>query len=151
MEELLMPDIDINWLAVIVATIVNMLIGAAWYSPLLFLKPWTAEVEKTIGKERFQLLHQAMRSKSTAIRTYGLTAIGAFLVSYVMGLIVDYRVADTLAEGVLVGVVTWVGFVVTTSLNTVLFEGRSPVVYLINNANHLVGFVVTGVILALWQ
>jgi len=68
-----------------------------------------------------------------------------------MGLIADYRAADTFAEGVLVGVVTWVGFVITTSLNTVLFEGRSPVVYLINNTNHLVGFVVTGVILALWQ
>ena len=146
-----MPVIDINWIAVIVATIVNMLIGAAWYSPILFLKPWTAGVEKTIGKERFQLLRQGMRSKSTAIRTYGLMAICAFLVTYVMGLIVDYRAADTIAEGVLVGVVTWVGFVITTSLNTVLFEGRSPIVYLINNANHLVGFVVTGVMLALWQ
>lgn len=146
-----MPDVDINWAAVIVAMIANMLIGAVWYSPFLFAKPWIAEVEKTIGKETFQRRHQAMRSKLTSLRTYGLALIGAFLVSYVMGLIVDYRPADTFEEGVLVGVITWVGFVVSTHLVTVLFEGRSAIVYAINNAHQLVAFAITGGILAVWQ
>lgn len=146
-----MPNVEINWVGVLVATIVNMVIGAAWYSPILFVKPWTAGVEKTIGKEAFQRNHQAMQSKMVAARTYGLTMVGAFLVSYTMELVIDYRPADTIFEGALVGLVMWLGFVVTTSLLTVLFEGRSRSVYVINMANQLVAFVITGGILGLWH
>jgi hypothetical protein len=146
-----MPDVEINWAAIIVAVVVYMAIGAVWYSPLLFAKPWIAEMEKTIGKERFQRLHQAMRSKPTALRTYGLLLIGAFLAAYVMGLIADYRPADTFGEGALIGVITWAGFVVSTSLASVLFEGRSLFVYALYNAYQLVGFVVAGGILGAWQ
>ena len=35
-----MPQIDINFLAVLVATIVSMVLGALWYSPILFGKLW---------------------------------------------------------------------------------------------------------------
>ncbi len=146
-----MPDIDINWLAVIVATLANMVIGALWYSPLLFAKPWIAGVEKTIGKEVFQALHQRMKSPQVAAKTYGLALVTAFLMAYIMGLIVDYRPADTLGEGALVGLVVWLGFVATTSLYTVLFEGRSLRVYVITNAHILTAFVVSGAILGLWQ
>lgn len=31
---------QINWLAVIVATIVYFALGALWYSPVAFGKPW---------------------------------------------------------------------------------------------------------------
>ena len=34
------PSVDINYLAVFVAAIINMIIGSFWYSPLLFAKPW---------------------------------------------------------------------------------------------------------------
>ncbi len=143
-------EVDINWFAVIAGTVANMVIGALWYS-LLFAKRWTAEVEKTIGKETFKRLHDAMQSKSVAFRTYGLTAVGAFLVSYVMGLIADWRAADTIVEGLMIGGVTGLCFVVTTALVMVLFEGRSRIVYFVSMAPQLVAVVATGVILAVWQ
>ena len=31
---------EMNYLAIIIAGILNMAIGAAWYSPMLFAKPW---------------------------------------------------------------------------------------------------------------
>ena len=34
--------IPINWLAVIVAVVIRMVVGGLWYSPLLFVKPWQA-------------------------------------------------------------------------------------------------------------
>ncbi len=142
--------VDINWAAVILATVVNMALGAAWYSPLLFAKPWTAGVEKSIGKEGFERIKQNMRGP-TAARTYGLTAVGAFLLAYVMGLFVDYKGADSIAEGAMIGAVAWLGFVAATSLNTVLFEGRSRRVYVITSTQFLVAFVVSGAILGLWQ
>ena len=32
--------LEVNYLAVLVAAIVNMVVGALWYSPLLFGKAW---------------------------------------------------------------------------------------------------------------
>src|SRR5262245_39542614 len=34
--------LPINWLAVIVAAIIRMAVGFAWYSPPVLLKPWQA-------------------------------------------------------------------------------------------------------------
>ena len=38
---------DINWLAVLVSVIANMVIGAIWYGPLLG-KPWMKELGFTM-------------------------------------------------------------------------------------------------------
>ena len=35
-----MPSVDINWWAVLAAAVINMVIGAIWYSPSGFGKPW---------------------------------------------------------------------------------------------------------------
>jgi hypothetical protein len=35
-----MTQIDINYVAVFVAALASMIIGAAWYSPILFGKEW---------------------------------------------------------------------------------------------------------------
>ena len=32
----------INWLAILLAALIRMAVGTAWYSPLLFVKPWQA-------------------------------------------------------------------------------------------------------------
>lgn len=31
-----------NWVAIIAATVVNMVLGSLWFSPVLFQKPWVA-------------------------------------------------------------------------------------------------------------
>ena len=31
-----------NWVAIIIAVVVNIVLGSLWFSPLLFQKPWTA-------------------------------------------------------------------------------------------------------------
>ena len=34
--------VPVDWLAVLAASVVSFMIGALWYSPVLFLKPWLA-------------------------------------------------------------------------------------------------------------
>lgn len=36
-----MPEVNINYLAVLIAAIVSMIVGGLWYSPILFGKMWT--------------------------------------------------------------------------------------------------------------
>ena len=35
---------SLNWLAILVAAVVTMILGFLWYSPLLFAKAWTREM-----------------------------------------------------------------------------------------------------------
>ena len=43
---------NINYIAVVVAIVINMALGAAWYSPLLFAKPWMAANDLTEGVDQ---------------------------------------------------------------------------------------------------
>jgi hypothetical protein len=49
-----------------------------------------------------------------------------------------------------VGLVAWLAVVVTHSLNT-QFEGRKPVVLLINNCLYALTYVVFGGVVAVWR
>jgi len=40
-------DVDINYVAVVVAALVPMFLGALWYSTALFARPWMQAVDQT--------------------------------------------------------------------------------------------------------
>ena len=42
---------SINWLAVIVSALIYFVLGAVWYSPVLFAKPWQAAIGWNEGRE----------------------------------------------------------------------------------------------------
>jgi Protein of unknown function (DUF1761) len=42
-----MQDVDLNWIAMIVAAILPMVLGAVWYSPVLFAERWIQTVGRT--------------------------------------------------------------------------------------------------------
>ena len=50
-----------------------------------------------------------------------------------------------------VGFWNWLGFVAPVTLGSVLWEGKSPKLWVLNNGYYLVSLIVMGVILALWQ
>ena len=37
---MVLPTVDVSWVAVIVVAIISFVIGMLWYSPLLFGKQW---------------------------------------------------------------------------------------------------------------
>lgn len=133
-----MPAVHINLLAVLVAAVVNMIIGALWYSPLLFSKLWMREV----GKK--------MEDIGQSGPAYALTMVGALVAAYVLAHFVAYAQAVTLMDGVKTGFWAWLGFVVPTHGATHLFEGKSLNLYLITIGYHLVALMVMGGILAVW-
>jgi hypothetical protein len=64
---------------------------------------------------------------------------------------VKFTGAETAASGALTGFWLWLGFVVTTNLESVIFEGRPLGLYLISNGYHLVGMLGMGALLAVWR
>jgi hypothetical protein len=134
-----MQDVDVNWIAVIVAGIVPMVLGALWYSPVLFAEPWM----RAVGRTQEELGDAALG--------YVLSAIGAFLSSYVLARIVRWAEVDDLWNGALVGLMVWVGFVATVLAVTTYFAGRTRALWLINAGYQLVALVAMGAIHGAWD
>ncbi len=37
---------ELNWLAVLVGAVIYFALGALWYSPMLFARPWQASMDR---------------------------------------------------------------------------------------------------------
>ena len=134
-----MQDVDLNWVAIIVAAIIPMVLGALWYSPILFADPWM----RAVGRTREEL--------GDAQLGYLLSAIGALVSAYVLARIVKWAEVDDLWNGALVGVFVWAGFVATVLGVTTFFAGRSRTLWLINAGYQLVALVLMGALLGAWE
>ena len=135
-----MQDIAINYLAVLVATIINFFVGALWYGPL-FGKQWMALMGFT---------PESMKSmKLTPMQAMAL----GFVTTLVMAFVLAHFAAVWGAEGVLgalqLAFWVWLGFIVTTLAGSVLWEGKSVKLYAFNIVYQFVSVFVTTLVLVL--
>jgi Protein of unknown function (DUF1761) len=56
----------------------------------------------------------------------------------------------TAVDGIVTGALIWAGFVAPTYLVNKLFAGHPIYVWVIETGNHLLNFVLFGLILAIW-
>ena len=139
----MIPQVDVNYLAVFAAAVVGMALGALWYSPVLFGKTWmslTGLSEETLTKAK---------EKGMA-KSYLIGFIGTLIMSYVLAHITSYASATTFLEGSLAGFWIWLGFIAPVALGTVLWEGKPVKLYILNTSYYLVALVLMGAILAVW-
>ncbi len=132
---------DVNYLAVLVAAVAYWVLGAVWYSPPLFARQWAAGVGITLPQP----------GQRPPVVLFVTTFIAFFVVALAMAFLAGAGGAATLSQGLLLGLITGVGFVVTVLLVTHAYEQRPASVWLINAGYHLVGFVLTAVIVSVWQ
>jgi hypothetical protein len=134
-----MKSVDMNYLAVLVAAIVPMVLGALWYSPLLFADRWM----RAVGRTREELGDAALG--------YLLSAVAALVTSYALARVVRWAEVDDLLNGALVGLLAWLGFVATVLAVTTYFGGRPRELWLINAGYQLVALVLIGAIHGAWD
>ncbi|MFA6908439.1 MAG: DUF1761 domain-containing protein [Patescibacteria group bacterium] len=134
-----MFETSVNWLAVLVTGLGYMVIGGLWYGPL-FQKPWM----------RLANVSEA-DAKAGAGKAYVMMFIVALVSVFVLAMFVNAIGADTFDEGMLVGLLIWVGFVGTVLLNGVIFEKRPFALYVLNSGYNLVTLLVAGGVLAIWS
>lgn len=68
-----------------------------------------------------------------------------------LAMIVQLTGASAAAEGVLLGLLVGVGFVVSTQLPNYTFESRSLKIYVVNVGDPVVTFTTIGLLLTVWQ
>ncbi|MBT3412751.1 MAG: DUF1761 domain-containing protein [Candidatus Jacksonbacteria bacterium] len=135
-----MPQADINLWAVLAAAVLHMVIGAFWYSPVVFGKTWMALTGKT--------MEDAKNANQT--KNYIISLVSAVVLAYVLAHFVQYLNAATFVSGLQVGLWIGIGFVATTGLAHYLWEGRPHKLYLLNTVYSILSLALMGGILAIW-
>lgn len=133
---------EVNYLAVIAAIAVNMIVGAVWYSPLLFARPWMAANGLT---------EEQIKAQGSATRGYVVSVIASIVIAFAIALFAQAAGADAAIDGLLLGLAAGVGFVATTSAANYIFESRPLKLYLINSGYPVVSFTLIGLLIGAWQ
>ncbi len=135
-----MQTIPINWLAVIVAAIIRMVVGTIWYSPIGFVKPW--QMLTGVTPEKMQ---------AGLGKAIGVDAVMSLVMAFILLHAVTYAGATSLVLGVAVGALSWLGFVLTTFLALWAYENRPLKLIAINTGHNLIAMVLMGAVLAVWH
>ncbi|KAA3648307.1 MAG: DUF1761 domain-containing protein [Chloroflexi bacterium] len=127
-----MPPFDINWIGVIIALVVNMIIGAVWYG--VFANPWMA----AIGKTREEI------EGDQDWRAYGVAGLNSLIMPIVMGFVLNWAGASGIGAGLTVGFIVWLGFMAMPVATNYAFAGQPRNLWFIDAGYHLVSFLVIG-------
>jgi hypothetical protein len=133
---------ELNWLAVIVATVVYFALGAAWYAPPLLGKAWMKAAGTVI---------QEGQRPGPAIY---LTPLLAYFVAVIAtAMLAEATGSDTFAEGIVLGLVVGVGYAVVGTAVEATFGNRpqNGVWFLITASYNLIGLVMSAVIVSVWR
>lgn len=131
--------ISVNYIAVVIAAVLAMVLGTVWYSKGVFGNAWM----KLIGKNESDL------EKGNMGALYGTMFVGVLIEAYVLAVFANYAGVSDLMGGVKLGLWAWLGFVATTSLGNSMFEGRPMKLFYINAGYALVNLIVMGGVISL--
>ena len=143
-----MPNIHLNFVAILIALIANFVLGFLWYTPL-FGKIWAKEMGFDTNTKP---------PAGAFVKGIVFNLIGNFLLAWVFA----HNIAvwnpatwglepmpDMTANGMAMAaaIFTWLGFFVPVDLNTVGWEMKSWKLFFINTGYHLLSLIVVAMIL----
>ena len=143
-----MPDISINFWAILIAVVANFIFGFLWYTPL-FGKAWAKEMGFDTSKK-----------PSAAELGKGMTfmVIGNFFLAWVLAH--NMAVWNPVTWGLppsgmspamnatMAAIFTWLGFYLPVDIGTVAWEGKSWKLFGINTSYHLIMVFIAAMIIA---
>jgi hypothetical protein len=130
---------ELNYLAILVASLSTFLIGGLWYSPAVFGKSWMRENGFT---------EEGMKN-SNMLKIFGLAFVLAVVSAINLAMFLGPE--SNPAMGALWGFAAGFGWVATFVGTHYLFERKSFKLFLINAGYSVVALTVMGVILAAWK
>ncbi|WES63729.1 DUF1761 domain-containing protein [Microbacter sp. GSS18] len=134
---------EINYWAVILATLSTMIVGTIWYTPKVFGTKWA------------QLAGVDMnRPGASAVLPIVVTVFVSFVSAWVLAgaatIAWHFYEGSYLWASVLTGIILWAGFTAARFITHDAFEGRPTNLTVINIAHELVTVIVMAVIIGVW-
>ncbi|SDP11053.1 DUF1761 domain-containing protein [Lentzea jiangxiensis] len=133
---------DLNWLAVIVATIAYFALGTVWYADHAFGRAW----ERASGWD-------LNKPEKTSPVVYLVPLATCFVLTLVTAMIGAASDTDTVMEGLLLGLVIGVGIASPVRFVTGAYDMTKPAPITfaaIGAGYHVVGLTLAGAILGQW-
>ena len=136
-----MATVDINYIAVLAASLVGFILGSVWYGPL-FGKPWMIAVglDPEVVKNS---------PKPDIRRLLTISFILLYIMAYCLAMFIGNE--TTAALGAFYGFLTglpWIGFAIVINA---MYEGKSFKYMLINGGYWTATFTLMGLIIGAWQ
>ena len=133
-------NFGVNYLAVLVSAIAAIVIGFIWYAPPVFGSRWMAY----LGTTAAQLGNPGPAGMVTGIVASLLNAFVLAVLSLNLG-------GKTLTDGIMLGVICWLGFMATITAAQIAFEKKSWGLWVINNLHNVIVQALMGAIVTVWR
>ena len=137
-----MPEIVPNWWALLGCVVIRLAVGAVWYSPAGFIKPWLRMSGVTDD--------QMKAGMAKAIVT---DVIFSFIMAFVLLHAIRYALptSHSVGLGLAVGFLNWLGFIVPVQAGAITYERKPFGYFAINGGYQLVTILAMGAVLILWD
>lgn len=133
---------EINYWAVLLATLSSMAVGAIWYSMKVFGKRWA------------RLARVDMDRGGSAVLPLLVTLLVSFITAWVLAgaanIAWHFYGGGYLLAALGTGVILWAGFTAARFITHDAFEGRPSSLTVLNIAHELVTIVVMAIIIGVW-
>ncbi len=129
-----------NFLAILVCTLIQWFLGALWYSPVLFAKPWIAMAAVPAEKR-----------KKSMIAGMIVSFVGSLVASFVLAHFVLWAGRTAFLGGAFIGLLAWLGFICAPLAASYIYESRPCKLFAINTGYWLVALIISGGVLAVWR
>lgn len=136
-----MHHLQLNPWPVIVSAVILWVLGAVWYSPALFAKPWMA----MLG------IQKDAPNKKSLVPGMIASLVGDFILALALDHVILWAHAGTIHWGAFIGFLVWLGFFAAPNLPQGIYENRPFKLFAINNGYWLVGLIGIGILLAVWR
>jgi hypothetical protein len=134
---------DLNWLAVVVSTVIYFLLGGLWYSPVFLGRPWM----RATGME------MPAEGEGPGAAIYVAPLIAYFVSAIATGMLAEATGSSTIGEGLLLGGVVAVGYSIMLAGVTATFSPKMPAPWTwfwIRASYNLLGLLIVGAFVAAW-
>jgi hypothetical protein len=128
----------------LIASVVAFIIGALWYSPILFGKEWMA-------LSNISEADITESSKKGMWKLYVIQFIATIITFCVLGFIVKTVNGSTAGDGAFLAFLAWLGFPAMLEVGNVMWSKRPLKLALITTFATLVSWVVGGAIIGAWR
>lgn len=131
----------INIWAVVITWILYLVIGAFWYSPAGFAKPWT----KHTGVNILEIPEKQATKILIAVALSGLVQV------ITLAIVLNSLEVTEILNALIISAFLWLGFVAATTVGTTLYQKRSWSFLWLNSSYFLVVMLLGAVILTIWR
>ncbi len=134
---------EINYIAVVLATLSSMIVGSIWYTPKVFGNYWMKQADITPSGDA-----------KDAIRPIVVTLIVSFVTAWVLAgaafISYSFYGGSFLVNTLLTGVILWAGFTAARFITHDQFDKRTTGLTVLNIAHELVTISVMALIIGVW-